>query len=218
MSGVTLGDWLRGGLDDFGERASNLLGLKLQVDPSIFILGEDVLRVQAPDLDGSPIGGVGRLAHSGRHSFRLYPASALAAPGAQFLEVAEGPEGVSARWFAAVLTEGLSGGAALAEWALPPAGKLGGSQITGPAGDAYDRVAPPGSGWAMPPTRYERVESGRQTDSRRHSGHLFQRRTAAPPPAPEHEFLWAEKIEYRSSAWVMLSAGVALDPAAVSLY
>lgn len=217
MSGVTLADWLRAGLDGFGDRADGLIGLKLLIDPSAFILGEGHLRVDAPDPAGVMIAGVGRLAQSGRHSYRLYPAAHLAAPGTHFLDIAETPQGPAVRWFTAVLTEGLSGTAALADWALPPSGRLGGASVTTPAGDTYQRVAPPGSGWAMPPTRYERVESGGPTESRRRSGHLFVRETGATAPAPAREFLRAEKVDCRASAWVVLAAGIGLDPAAVSI-
>jgi len=217
MGGVTLADRLRAGLDGFGDRADGLIGMKLLVDPSAFILGEEWLRVAAPDPAGLLIRGIGKLAQSGRHSYRLYPESWAVAPGERFLELALSPQGPVVRWFAAILTEGLSGGAALADWALPPAGKLGGATIATPAGDTYQRVAPPGSGWAMPPTRYERVETGGPGESRRRSGHLFARDTGATAPAPATEFLWAEKVEYRAGAWVVLAAGIGLDPAAVMI-
>lgn len=215
MGGVTLADWLRAGLGGFGDRAKGLIGMKVLIDPSLFILGEGLLRVDAPDPAGAIVSGVGRLAQSGRHSYRLYPADALAAPGGRYLEVSEDGGLPIVRWFSAALTEGLSGASATAEWALPPAGRLGAAEIVAPAGDLFHRVAPPGSGWSMPPTRYERVETGSQTESRRHSGHLYERKTGATPPIPDREALWAEKIEYRASAWVVLAVGICLEPAAV---
>ncbi len=216
MDGVTLADMLRGGMEDFGHRSGNLIGMKMLVDPSMFILGEGLLRVAAPEPEGTVIGGVGRLAQSGRHTWRLYPLSHVAAPGERFVEIAATTEGPEARYFCSILTQGLSG-AALAEWTLPPAGKLGLATLTTPAGDVHERVDPPGSGWAVPMTRYEQVRLRGPVESRRHAGHLYRRQTGGTDPAPAVELLWAEKVEHRAATWIVLAAGVRVDPAAVSL-
>jgi|GEM_PF-1826723 len=216
MGGVTLADMVRGGIEDFGQRSGHLIGLRLLVDPSLFILGEGLLRVAAPAPEGLVVGGIGRLAQSGRHTWRLYPQSHVAAPGERFVEIAASTAGVETRFFSSILTEGLSG-AAVADWSLPPAGRLGLATLTTPGGDTYERVEPPGTGWVLPRTRYERVEMRGPAESRRHSGHLFARPTGAAEPAPAIELLWAETVECRAAVWVMLAAGVRIDPAAVAV-
>ena len=214
MADVTLADMLRGGIDGFDGRRRSLPGMKLVVDPSVFILGGEALSVEPPPDGGFVLGGVMRLALSGRHSFRLYPIDALPPPGDRFVEVTETPDGPAVRVFSAVHVAPLSDRDAEAAWTLPPDGKIGPETFAAPDGTPYRRDG--GPGWQTAMTRYGQLDrADGPTESRRHAGHLYRRDTGLAAPAPETEWLWAEKIDVRADSWVLLAAGVQIDPSAV---
>ena len=162
MADMTLADMLRGGIEGFDDRRRSLPGMKLGVDPSVFILGGEALSVEPPPEDGFVVGGVMRLAQSGRHSFRLYPLDALTPPGDRFVEVAEEAGGPVVRVFSAVHVVSLADRAAEAAWTLPPDGKIGPEIFPAPDGTPYRRDGAPG--WQTAMTRYGQLDRAEGAD------------------------------------------------------
>lgn len=204
MAATSLDVILRGGLGRWTERDPLVRpGLGLVIDPSAFILGEGALSFPAPGEAPLVIEGVGRLAESGRHEYRLYPEGSLGRRGDRFLSLAPAAVGaaVTCRWFARIAEERPGDTGA---WIAPP-------RITA-AGHDFERADATSAR-----TLYERIVTGGATIARTHQLQLYGRPTGLQPPAPPTEHLAAARISQGAEAWVALHAGIDLNPAGLVL-
>jgi len=102
-------------------------------------------------------------------------------------------------------------------WLDPAEGAIGWPQFQTKDGKKYERAWSPG-GTRIPPRRFEEALTNvEKTEMRRLKAMLYAAPTGAQQPAPATEYVLVAAVEAAGQAWVEISAGIDVNPAALSL-
>jgi Protein of unknown function (DUF2491) len=199
-----------------GSAASRFrVGMTFPVDPSAFLLAAGATKVKPPEADAMiSVDAVGLITDSGVALHRLY------LPGRQaFFMLHLGRDGLpdECRYF--TLLDQITP-ASQDEWGFwldPAEGMIGWPQFQTKDGKVYDRVWSPGGARVPPRQQVETVQDLSGTTQRRLQSMLYGAHTGAAPPAPSVEYVLVYAIEQGDEAWVEVSAGIDINPAALAL-
>jgi Protein of unknown function (DUF2491) len=191
------------------------VGMTFPVDPSPFLLAAGTTKVRPPEAGAMiSIEAVGLITDSGVALHRLY------LPGREaFFMLHLGRDGVpdECRYF--TLLDPITP-ASQDEWGFwldPVQGMIGWPQFQTKDGKLYDRVWSPGSARVPPRQQVETVQDLSGTTQRRLQGMLYGTHTGAASPAPGVEYVLVYAVEQSDEAWVEISAGIDINPAALAL-
>jgi hypothetical protein len=190
------------------------LGMTLTLDPTPFVLAAGSTKVPRPAAAGETVSvqAVGTLGDGGL-LHRLY------LDEASFFQLHLGEGGIpdECRYFARIDQVTPADANEWGFWLDQSEGVIGWPQFQTKDGKLYDRAWSPG-GARVPPRRFEeKVETAQGTETRRLQAMLYAAPTGAAPPAPATEYVLVAAAEAGAQAWVDISAGIDVNPAALSL-
>lgn len=205
-----------------GERYTPSLfrvGMTLTLDPTPFILAQDVTKVPpVPEPTGGSllisVEAVGTLNDGEATLHRLY------LPGGQsffqlHLDAAGHPD--ECRYFGHIDEVTPAGEEEWAFWLDPQEGMIGWPQFQTKDGKLYQRAWAPGASRIPPRPLIEAYADLHGTRTIRRQAMLYAAATGAAPPAPETEYALVAMVEDAGQAWIEIHAGIDVNPAALSL-
>jgi hypothetical protein len=204
-----------------GERYAPSLfrvGMTVTVDPTPFILAGDAIKVPAPASAGGnlvSIAEVGRVEGGAVDYARLYLPERRG-----FFQVHMGPDGQpdECRFFAPVDEVSPASEAEWGAWLDPAEGMIGWPEFQTKDGKTYGRAWSPGEGRVAPRPLSEVIEgAGGASRTVRSQAMLYAAPTGAAEPAPPVEYILVAAVEAEGQAWIEISAGIDVNPAALSL-
>lgn len=211
----TAGEMLRHKLSGEGYTPSRFrLGMTLTLDPAPFVLAAGSTKVPAPPAAGQTVSvqAVGTL-RDGALLHRLY------LDEANFFQLHLGAAALpdECRYFARIDQVTPADPDEWSFWLDDREGAIGWPQFQTKDGKLYERVWSPG-GARVPPRRLdEAVTTAEGTQARTLQAMLYAAPTGARPPAPGTEYVLVAAVEAAGQAWVDISAGIDINPAALSL-
>lgn len=194
------------------------VGMTLTSDPTPFILAAGSTKVPLPEAPGGNllvnVQEVGRIEDGAASLVRLY----LPDRRSLFqlhLDAAGTPD--ECRFFGIIDEVAPADAAEWAVWLGANEGMIGWPDFQTKDGKVYTRAWAPGSSWVAPRAIEETIETVAGTRAVRSQAMLYAAPTGVAAPAPETEYILVAAVEAGGQAWVEISAGIDINPAALSL-
>jgi hypothetical protein len=193
------------------------VGMTLTLDPTPFILAQGTTKVPVPAADGGnllvSVVAVGILDGGDIQLTRLY----LDERSFFQLHLDETGTPDECRYFGRIDEVTPTDDADWAFWLDERDGMIGWPEFQTKDGKVYARVWSPGTGRVPPRVFIETVTTRSGTQTLRRQAMLYAAPTGAPPPAPQTEYILVSAVDSGGQAWVDVSAGIDISPAALSL-
>lgn len=193
------------------------VGMTLTLDPTPFILAQGTTKVPVPRGSGDnllvPVAAVGRMEGGGTELTRLY----LDDRSFFQLHLDQGGAPDECRYFGRIDEVMPANETEWAFWLDEREGMIGWSEFQTNDGKVYARVWSPGAARVPPRVFTETVTTESGTQTLRRQAMLYAAPTGAAPPAPPAEYILVSAVKAGGQAWVDVSAGIDVSPAALAL-